>query len=86
MPLPGDVKAEILARVERTCTALRRIVAERDRQLWKPKRDVLGYTIEADDSPEMSWRERYMDMSARQGRLPTPWLPWFYLPVMKFQE
>ncbi|KAG2619748.1 hypothetical protein PVAP13_3NG134300 [Panicum virgatum] len=45
MSLPGDAKAAVLARlasgadlasVERVCTGLRRLVAERDRQLWKP--------------------------------------------------
>ena len=51
MSLPGDAKAAVLARlasgadlasVERVCTGLRRLVAERDRQLWKPRYDAFA--------------------------------------------
>jgi hypothetical protein len=50
MSLPGDAKAAILARltdgadlasVERVCTGLRRLVAERDGELWKATYDAL---------------------------------------------
>ncbi|OEL21080.1 hypothetical protein BAE44_0017900 [Dichanthelium oligosanthes] len=51
MSLPDDIKAEILkrladpedlARVERTCRHLRRLVAERDGELWKPMYEALS--------------------------------------------
>ncbi|KAK3138978.1 hypothetical protein QOZ80_5AG0376070 [Eleusine coracana subsp. coracana] len=60
--LPDDAKGAILARlkddgdlaiVQRTCTALRRLVADRDRELWKPRLDALvGGCVAAPDSPE----------------------------------
>uniref|UniRef100_A0A0E0JYB3 F-box domain-containing protein n=1 Tax=Oryza punctata TaxID=4537 RepID=A0A0E0JYB3_ORYPU len=74
MSLSADAMAEILARledgedlmvVECTCTALRRLVAERDAMLWKPMyedlvvgRNIAG-VVGTDEAPEMSWKERY---------------------------
>ena len=89
MSLPGDAKAAVLARlasgadlasVERVCTGLRRLVAERDRQLWKPRYDALAlrggaasWLLPAADDcsrlpPETSWKERYV--TARQWKPP----------------
>ncbi|KAF0933764.1 hypothetical protein E2562_019232 [Oryza meyeriana var. granulata] len=72
--LPGDIIAAILARladgedlarVESTCTVLRRLVTERDAMLWKPRyedllvqRQIAG--VGTNKSPSMSWKERYM--------------------------
>ncbi|TVU19028.1 hypothetical protein EJB05_35153, partial [Eragrostis curvula] len=74
--LPGDVMAAILARladgadlarVVGTCAALRQLVAEHDREFWKPMYDALppaaSYTTPdgADASPEeTSWKQRYL--------------------------
>ncbi|TVU19036.1 hypothetical protein EJB05_35163, partial [Eragrostis curvula] len=71
--LPGDVVLAILARVaegvdlvrvERTCATLRRLVAEHDRELWKPRYEA---AVAQASSPfdscgstaALSWRERY---------------------------
>ncbi|RLM99817.1 hypothetical protein C2845_PM06G23900 [Panicum miliaceum] len=87
MSLPGDAKAAVLSRlasgadlasVERVCTGLRRLVAERDRQLWKPRYDALAlrdasWLLPAADcsrSPETSWKERYV--TARRWK-PQTW-------------
>ncbi|RLN29313.1 hypothetical protein C2845_PM05G23230 [Panicum miliaceum] len=87
MSLPGDAKAAVLARlasaadlasVERVCTGLRRLVAERDRELWKPRYDALAlraasWLLPAADcygSPETSWKERYV--TVRRWK-PPPW-------------
>ncbi|EAY85328.1 hypothetical protein OsI_06706 [Oryza sativa Indica Group] len=52
--------------VECTCTALRRLVAELDAVLWKPMyedvvdaRRFAGVVRADDESPEMSWKERF---------------------------
>ncbi|KAK3138977.1 hypothetical protein QOZ80_5AG0376060 [Eleusine coracana subsp. coracana] len=71
----GDGKD--LARIECSCTALRRLVAERDHELWKPRYEAL-ISHEASDSSETSWKERYV--SARRGWLPRTWQPW-YRPI-----
>nr|CAB3461690.1 unnamed protein product [Digitaria exilis] len=86
MSLPGDAKAAVLSRlatgadlasVELVCTALRRLVAERDRQLWKPRYDALARRgascllpgeLDCFHSPETSWKERYV--TARRWKLP----------------
>ncbi|KAG2628041.1 hypothetical protein PVAP13_3KG230100 [Panicum virgatum] len=89
MSLPGDARAAVLARlasgadlasVERVCTGLRRLVAERDRQFWKPRYDALAlrggaasWLLPAADDcsrlpPETSWKERYV--TARQWKPP----------------
>lgn len=82
LSLPTEVLAAVLARLvdgrdlaraELTCGALRRIVAERDRELWKPLYDaVIGYSVwmhDATDSPRMRWKRRYVN--AWLARLPT---------------
>lgn len=82
MSLPGDIKAAILgrltdgddlARVERTCTELRRLVAEHDDELWKPRFEALTQNAASlylpddeddgagtGDSEVNSWKARYM--------------------------
>ncbi|KAF8765845.1 hypothetical protein HU200_008359 [Digitaria exilis] len=58
-----------LARVERVCNGLRRLVAERDCQLWKPRYRAGSLRLRGCcHSPETSWKERYM--KERRGRLP----------------
>ncbi|KAF2944150.1 uncharacterized protein [Oryza sativa Japonica Group] len=75
LSLPTDAMAAILSRledgedlmvVECTCTALRRLVAELDAVLWKPMyedvvdaRRFAGVVRADDESPEMSWKERF---------------------------
>ncbi|WVZ69714.1 hypothetical protein U9M48_018459 [Paspalum notatum var. saurae] len=79
MSLPDDIKVEILkrlagkdlARVELTCRQLRRLVAERDVELWKPLYDgvrprrlrgifstifFFGWKVEA-----LSWKEKFVE-------------------------
>uniref|UniRef100_A0A0D9XHJ2 F-box domain-containing protein n=1 Tax=Leersia perrieri TaxID=77586 RepID=A0A0D9XHJ2_9ORYZ len=86
MSLPADIKAAILARlvdgedlaaVECTCVALRRLVAEHDAALWKPRYEELllipGVLISDEDttmSPEMIWKERYV-AAARRRPMPS---------------
>ncbi|XP_062201326.1 uncharacterized protein LOC133903869 [Phragmites australis] len=90
MSMPDDIKTEILkrftddedlARVECTCRQLRRLVAERDGELWKPMYEALGFRrrtrrlrlsffldFESSDSQSMevlSWREKYVEARQR---------------------
>ncbi|CAN6355441.1 unnamed protein product [Urochloa humidicola] len=75
--LPDDAMTAVLARLasgadlaraELVCAALRRLVAGRDRELWKPRNDALAapWLLPDDDScccsrsPETSWKERYV--------------------------
>ncbi|TVU19195.1 hypothetical protein EJB05_35332, partial [Eragrostis curvula] len=79
--LPDDAKAEILKRlsdgkdlamVECTNRQLRRLVAERDGELWKAMYESLGLSPEAESSDEGgNWKQRYLN-SRQQLRL-THW-------------
>ncbi|KAL6622976.1 hypothetical protein ACP70R_032855 [Stipagrostis hirtigluma subsp. patula] len=87
--LPDDVIAAILARlanggagglasVEGTCARLRRLVAERDGELWKPRYGglcaVFPFAAD-DDSPAISWKERFVRVNRRIALLsPHAWL------------
>ncbi|KAK3138911.1 hypothetical protein QOZ80_5AG0375060 [Eleusine coracana subsp. coracana] len=74
--LPDDAKTEILkrltdgkdlARVECVSRQLRRLVTERDCELWKAMYDSLGLPpeIQISDSEGLgSWKERYMEASS----------------------
>lgn len=78
--LPDDAKAEILkrlpngkdlAKVECCCRQLRRLVAERDGQLWKAMYLILELMPEEEASldvpvPAFTWKERYVYASAAQ--------------------
>ncbi|KQK12681.2 hypothetical protein BRADI_1g05325v3, partial [Brachypodium distachyon] len=68
MSLPGDAKAEILARLDSgkdlaraaaACRDLRRVVADRDRELWKPLYEAVG-TGGWRPLPGLTWKERYL--------------------------
>ncbi|KAL6640873.1 hypothetical protein ACP70R_019054 [Stipagrostis hirtigluma subsp. patula] len=87
--LPDDVIAAILARlanggagglasVEGTCARLRRLVAERDGELWKPRyeaRCAVFPLAAADESPAISWKERFVRVNGRIASLsPHAWL------------
>ncbi|XP_062201276.1 uncharacterized protein LOC133903830 [Phragmites australis] len=92
MSMPDDIKAEILKRltdgedlatVECTCRQLRRLVAERDGELWKPMYEALrvrrrwpwwrlSFLLDSESSDSetkevLSWKEKYVE--AR----PRPW-------------
>ncbi|TVU19041.1 hypothetical protein EJB05_35168, partial [Eragrostis curvula] len=84
--LPGDVTAAILARladgadlarVAGTCAALWRLVAEHDRELWKPMYDALPPAAPDTDSSseEMSWKQRYLRARLRYNAVPRISLP-----------
>ncbi|TVU19194.1 hypothetical protein EJB05_35331, partial [Eragrostis curvula] len=77
--LPDDAKAEILkrladgkdlARVECTSRQLRRLVAERDAELWKARYESQGLSPEAQSSGKAgTWKQRYLN--SRQQLRPT---------------
>ncbi|KQJ86294.1 hypothetical protein BRADI_4g04508v3, partial [Brachypodium distachyon] len=64
--LPGDAKAAILARLDKgkdlarasaTCRDLRRLVADRDRELWKPLYKAFAPRMSPPPPAELSWTE-----------------------------
>ncbi|KAL6640871.1 hypothetical protein ACP70R_019052 [Stipagrostis hirtigluma subsp. patula] len=101
MSLPCDVTAAILARlpdaadlarVERACAGLRRLVASRDRELWKPWYEAMAASRgakapsrplpAAGGSPETtSWKGRYVrELLASRAR------NWRYTWLMEIEE
>ncbi|CAL4932730.1 unnamed protein product [Urochloa decumbens] len=81
LSLPDDSKAEILkrladgkdlARVECTSSQLRRLVAERDGELWKAMCETRGLLPDEETFLEViSWKERYVN-----ALRPPPTRPW----------